>query len=261
VHVPSEAARRAVAYLAADAEVEGVDLEAVDLHVTEAAGFHRLRLPNGRVVEGTMPHIVERLYRVLGREVTSTYGPRPLVHGASILIQGRRFLVVGNKTAGKTTLALHLLARGHLVEGDEHLLIGAANVIARPRALGVRATSFSLVRDLPANVWQAPTMKVWDGTLLYAVSPTLAGASWIIREGPLHRIIFLEPNHGGRSVVAPVGAEESFRRLMTNAYLPDGAISLGVARLRRLALETPAYELRNGDLDGAEWHLVLHARS
>lgn len=261
VHAPSEAARAAIAFLAADPEIEGATLAPVDIEVTESGGFHAVRLPGGRLAEGTTGHIVGRLHSQFLADIVTDHPADAVIHGASALIGGKRFLIVGSKAAGKTTLSLHLLARGYLIEGDEHLMVNADGVIARPRTLRVRTTTFDLVRNLPPGVHDSPKFTVWDGTILHAVHPALAGVPWVIRQGRLDHIVFLEPNHGGRGVVAPIAPEEAVKRLMANAYFAGGAVALAAARLRQLGMSTPAHALRNGDLANAERHLVWLSRS
>ncbi|MDR3471340.1 MAG: hypothetical protein P4M09_06580 [Devosia sp.] len=244
-----------------DPELPGADLEPVDLHVDPVAGWHSLGLPDVGRIEGTSRHVLTELHRLVMRDVLRSHGRHPIIHGAAVIVGGKRFLLIAPKGVGKTTLALHLLARGHLVEGDEHLIVNADDVIARPRNLRVKATSFDIVEGLPAAIRDTPRIELWDGTLIHAVSPSVVGTRWIVAPGPLDHIVLLEPNRGGRSVAAPMSANDAFRALMANSYAPERGFGAAAARLRLLAVRTPAHRLWLGDLGQAEWHLDMLSRS
>ena len=55
------------------------------------------------------------------------------IHAACGSFNGRRFLLAGEKGAGKTTLITRLLFEGAAVHGDENVLVREEEVIALPR--------------------------------------------------------------------------------------------------------------------------------
>lgn len=241
-------------------EIVGRELEVVDIPITILHGQLSMALPDGRMVEGSADHLLATLHGLIFADVLASEPGAPLVHGATVVVKGRRLLLVGNKTCGKTTLALHLAAEGYRVEGDEHLVIGPDRVIARPRTLRVKPGTLSLVSGLPTSVWDAPHIENWDGTLIRALRPDIAGQGWIIEAGSLDAIVLLAANHGGRSLAKPIPADWAFQDLMAQTVMPRTGIAAAAMRLRKLATVTPCFQLLLGDLAGAQWHLNAVAR-
>lgn len=252
---PDAAAYRAFEFLRIDPEIEGRELENVDVRFERQHGFLSARLPNGALAEGTARHVVGMLHGLISWDLTQSDPTSPLIHGASVVVGGRRFAVTGDKGAGKTTLMLALLAAGHQVEGDEHVVIGSDGVIARPRTLRVKPGSLRIVPSLPGGIENTPTIDSWEGGKIHSISPALFGRPWTVRQGKLDGIVFIAPNHGGRSVVARLSPNDAFRRLMRTVIFPGVSVLAETVRIRRLVAEAPAYELRLGDLTQAEFHL------
>ena len=245
-----------------DPEIVGRALDAVDLKIEDNQGFYRVELPNGVASEGTSSHCLDVLHGFLIWDLMRSHAGHPLMHGATVVIDGKRLLITGDKGTGKTTLALFLLTRGHTVEGDEHQLILPDSVVARPRTLRVKPQSLNIIDGLPPIISLSPLYPLQNGTPVYAVNPAIFGRPWRITAGPLHGVVFAQSNHGGRSVAARLSVDEAFGRLMANSYfLKSGYGGYGqiAGRLRRLAQETPGYLLRLGDLESAEWHLRMIA--
>ncbi len=252
---PSAAVAGSLGFMTIAPEIAGAALEPVDLPVEYTAGFLRLRMPDGSLAEGTAAHVITRLHGLILTDVIDGEPGVPLIHGATLVGGGRRFLLVGTKGGGKSTLALYLLAQGFAVEGDEHLVIRDAGVIARPRTMRVKSGSLPLVPTLAAAVAASPCIQNWDGTPIFSVDPSVAGRPWRIGEGRLDCLVFLEPNHGGRSVMGRLPKNEAFRRLMDEALVSPRGIGAGVARLRGLVAATATVRLQLGDLPGAARHL------
>ncbi|MGN6100205.1 MAG: hypothetical protein ACTHOR_03580 [Devosia sp.] len=236
-------------------EIVGPPVEPVDVPVGATHGFLTAVLPNGKRVAGTSSFLLSALHEMLFWDHLQSHGRWPIIHGATLLVEGRRFLLVGDKGRGKSTLAVYLLTRGHGVEGDEHLAIGEETVVARPRTLRIKAGTFGMIPGLPAAARATPSVETWDGIRVHAVDPSVFGRPWRIAEAPLDAIILIEPNHGGRSVATPVAADVGFGGLMANGHFGDRNVLPMVARLRTLSVRTRAYRLRLGDLETAEWHL------
>lgn len=257
---PDVEARRALDFLRVDPVVEGRELEPVDIDIERRFGFLSAELPNGGRAEGTSRHVLGMLHGLLNWDLAQSHPTSPLIHGASVVVDGRRLAVTGDKGAGKTTLMLSLLTAGHDVEGDEHVVLEPDGVIARPRTMRVKPGSLRVVPDLPAGIDRTPSIDIWEGGHIHSISPALFGRPWIVRHGRLDGIVFIAPNHGGRSVAARVSPDDAFRRLMRTVIFPGVSILAETVRIRRMAAEVPAFELRLGDLSQAEFHLRHLAR-
>lgn len=259
LHAPDAFAEE-LRFVEADPELPDFDLAPLDIEVREANGFLSARLPSGELVEGTANHLVNVMHRVVFEDIVGGEDEAPLIHGATVSIDGRRLLIVGHKGCGKSTLALHLVMQGHRVEGDEHLLLRAQDVVARPRTLRVKQGSMAVVAGLPERVVVAPSISNWDGSVIRAVSPAIGGVPWVIRPGRLDGLIFLVANHGGRSSARRIDGQAALQRMMKEIILPQRGIAAAAARAQRVAMTVPAYQLTIGDLGTATWHLELIAK-
>lgn len=253
--LPDAETARAFAFMAIAPEMAGAALAPVELAVEPAHGLLKMVLPTGRLVEGGATHLLAALHAVIFNDVVDGEPGAPLVHGATVLSDRGRMVLVGSKATGKTTLTLHLIACGWRVEADEHLVIGADTVVARPRTLRVKPGALALVPALADAVRTCPSIASWDGLPIYAVAPSIGGLPWRIERGRLDHLVFLEANHGGRSMMRPVGPDEAFRRLLAESLLPPTGVAGAAGRLRALAASRPAWRLSVGDLDGAVRHL------
>jgi hypothetical protein len=244
----------AFAFMATEPEIVGASLRLVDLHLQARHGFHVLELPDGSQAAGTPLQIIAEVHGLILRDVLESEPDAPLVHCATIVGPFGRAALIGAKSNGKTTLALHLVGKGFAVEGDEHLMVGDL-VVARPRTLRVKQGSFKLVPALAGRIANCPSITTWDGVSVHAVDPAIAGRPWRIERGRLDHLVFVEANHGGRSVMTPIDREAAFRLLVSQSLMPPRGVAAAVGRLRHLATTLPAFRLWLGDLDGAERHL------
>jgi hypothetical protein len=255
LYAPTAAIRSLLQFVAAMPELPGTALEPLDLPIATRDCFLSTAAPGGEPIEGTPDYLIHAVHRLLLADLVESEPGAPLIHGATVRIEGRRFLLIGHSGCGKSTLALHLAISGCEVEGDEHLLVREDEVIARPRMMRVKEGSLELVAGLPGDVWRAPAIRDWEGALIRAVHPGLGQRPWVIRAGRLDALVLLRANHGGRSVARAIGSSDAFEGLMTEILLPQAGISAAAGRLRRLAVEVPAFQLLLGDLTTAEWHL------
>lgn len=257
---PDAEARRALEFMCIDPLVEGRALEPVDIHFERRCGFLSSKLPNGAIAEGTSRHVLGMLHGLLYWDLAESHPASPLIHGASVLLGGQRFVVTGDKGAGKTTLMLSLLRAGHDVEGDEHVVLEPHGVIARPRTMRVKPGSQRIVPDLPLGFEVTPSIDIWEGGHIHSISPALFGRPWVVRHGRPDGIVFIAPNHGGRSVATHVSPDDAFRRLMRTVIFRGVSVLAETVRVRSMVAEVPAFELRLGDLKQAEFHLRRLAR-
>ena len=213
-------AARTLAYVETRPQILIPPPAVAELQVERAHGFYRLSLPKGGMVEGSALHLLDALHRFILALLEEEAPGAPLIHAGSICLEGVPMLLIGGKSSGKTTLALELLANGHVVEGDEHVIVRESDLIARPRTLRVKASSLTLVPGLADRIRQTPSVLDWESCPIYAVSPAIVGNKWEI--SPMHprHIIFLEANHGGHTVAKPITTEEAFRGSFHVAFSP-----------------------------------------
>lgn len=258
IAMPDRETARSLAFMEIAPEIVGVELEPVRLRVEREYGFLSLMLPSGKRVAGTAIHLITKLHSLIMADVLRTEPGAAFLHCSTIVGPRGRAALIGAKGTGKTTLALKLAAAGHLVEGDEHLVIGE-DVVARPRTMRVKQGSLLALPEWANDISRLPFIENWDGGRIYSVNPTIFGTPWRIARGALDRLIFIEANHGGRSVIRPVSPDDAFRQLLPHVMMPSHGIAKAASRLRQLCHTLPAYRLALGDLAGAQHHLENHA--
>ena len=141
------------------------------------------------------------------------------IHAASGMGAGGLILLVGEKWAGKTTLAVHLLLEGFDMVGDELVLLRQGQAITFPRQFYLRHSALTLLPKLHRAVADAPCLEAEDGRLI-ALNPPGLGRPWRIRPAPVRAVLYLEPNHGGRSSVAPCSKTDMVRRVLQQSSPP-----------------------------------------
>ncbi len=255
ITTPSPSVAATLAFASAEPEIVGASLELVDLAVGPVHGFFRLALPGGGDAVGTVRHIVDQLDRAILQATMRELPGSPFVAAASVLGPAGRILLIGPSRCGKTTLALHLLSAAFDVEGDAHTGVCDVEVVARPTRLRIAEGSLAFLPRLAPAIRKARFAINAAGTRVYAVDPTLSGRSWRITAGQADHLVFIEANHGGRSVMGWVTPDDAVRRLLETSLMPAEGKAKAAARLRQLALQVPAWRLSLGDLKGAERHI------
>lgn len=255
LHVPDSEAREIFRFMQVDPQVDGYVLEPKDVFLERRDGFWRLDVPGEIIVEGSARHVIWEIYRHVFRDIHISHPTCPLLHCATVLIDGRRIAIVGGKGAGKTTLTLFLLAAGYAIEGDEHLVIEPQRVITRPRTLRIKEGSFDVLANLPPTIRSEPRIELWDGGFVYGVSPGFFGRDWRVTPGSLDALVFLDSNHGGRSVAKRMTAQAALARMMPQVIFGIAGVAMQAARIHGVAQRVPAYSLRLGNLANAESHL------
>jgi hypothetical protein len=246
-----------LAFIDARPEMVDLPLTAVEISADLVPGGFRLSVPGREVFARTYIEAANRLHAMTFTSVQEEAPGAPLVHGASLVHDGQRLIVIGPKGAGKSTLTLHLLAHGFEVEGDEHVALRESDLVARPRRMRVKPGSLPLVPSLAEAVRRSPRVDdPLSGGPVYAVDPAISGRTWRIRPGHADHLVFLEANHGGGSALSAIGQDHAFPRLAEHCLLPADGRAAATARLHRLASEAQAWRLALGDLDEARFLLV-----
>lgn len=128
-------------------------------------------------------------------------------------------LLVGEKEAGKTTTAMHLLLEGFDMVGDELVLLRDGEAVTFPRPFYVRDTALKMLPRFAGHD-AAPFVRTTDGGRLVAADLQQFGARWRIRPAPIGAIFFLEPNHGGATSFTPCGKLEMVQRMLSQTSPP-----------------------------------------
>jgi hypothetical protein len=244
-----------LALVAAAPEMGGLDLEPIEVTAECGPRGCRLSIPGCEIFEGSARSVSIQFFQHLVLRVEVEAPGAPVIHGASIRSGQRRLVLLGRKMTGKSTLALHLLANGLCIEGDEHVVVRENDAITRPRLIFVREGSLTLVPAVAEFVRSCPFDHDENGTRYFAVNPQSISGSWRLQAGPIDQIVFAEPNHGGPSFLTPLDPDKAFGLLLEESWLPETRQAIAVARLRKVALKSGCWLLKLGNLEQAEWHL------
>lgn len=253
IQTNSQALFERLAYIIQRADQSAVPVTLRSTITVEQVGEeYRLSDESGAVdVELSVITALETLFARLHRRALESVPDHIRLHTASGLHKDRAFLMVGPKRAGKTTLALKLLFAGFDVTGDELVLLCNGEVTAFPRKFYVRDSSLSLLPPLPPVPNHTPfTNSPTEGRLI-AVDPTRFGRPWKIVPSPVSTILYLEPNHGARTVTVPCPKVDMVRHVMPESTPPASARANWIGDLCGTVDRAATYTVRIGDLDSA----------
>lgn len=200
---------------------------------------------------GTAKAVVEALHVHLFRRSIEERPQTALLHAACLRRGDRRLLVVGSKGAGKTTLALRLIAAGYDIEGDEHVFIEDSIVIARPRGCRVKAAALPLLGEMTKVVAQAPSYTDEKLGTIFNVDPRMLGGTWRIDRGRADAVIVLQPNHGGLSSIRSLPPMAVVQSLMPEAGLRETGRGAAIAAIAAMVGRAKGFQLLLGDHPGA----------
>jgi len=175
------------------------------------------------------------------------------VHAACAEYRGSRFIVIGDKGAGKTSLMLKLLLSrdGFQVNGDEMVLIDNSQAMPFPRRFHVKSGYMSLFKSFQSAMEASPKFQVSPSHWLYAFSPAEAGFEWDIDYKPIQGIYFLTPNHGRGTFVEKCSRLQMLQNIMPLSYLSPSGEQLKIPRFCDLINTVKSYNLHIGNLDRA----------
>ena len=244
-----------IEFLAAEPDVCNIPEAVVDIGTAGSCeDFYDFKTPYGGQ-PGTSGHLLSRAHRILHELMIAETDGCPVIHGASIIANSRRLLLMAETGVGKTSLSLKCLAAGLTVEGDEHVVVRNEDVVAIPRTLRVKHGSISVVPELAQQILCSPKIMDWNGDPIYSFAPRLPGQQWTIRPGRADALVFLTPNHGGLTSINFLTSNEAFGRLVKTVFLPENCRAAALGRLHMLVSGTKCVEMRFGCPETAMWHL------
>ncbi|GIJ75636.1 hypothetical protein SAMN05443287_11481 [Micromonospora phaseoli] len=136
--------------------------------------------------------------------VVNRWAGRETFHAGAFVHAGRAWVVLGGRTAGKSTLLAALVARDVPVLADDIVVCDGGDVLAGPRCVDLRE---------PVPGLGLPTRAVRDATRLRVTLPAVAPRL------PLGGWIFLRWGDG--PALTPVGAADLLARLVVRRSLPE----------------------------------------
>jgi len=201
--------------------------------------------------ELSLPVAFNTLFSRLHDRAIGNMADHTRIHAASGLGSRGMFLLVGEKWAGKTTLAMHLLLHGFDIVGDELVLLQGGTAITFPRRFYLRYTALELLPSLVDSTRGAPFVNAEIQGRLLAIDPLTLGRPWRIRPAPIQAVIFIEPNHGGASSLVASSKVDMVRRVLAQCTPPESGRRDWLADLCATINRAETMVLHLGDLASA----------
>lgn len=173
------------------------------------------------------------------------------IHAGCGELGGRRFLVAGDKGAGKTTLMVRLLFEGFRTVGDELVLMRDGKATPFPRRFHIKQDSVKLLPELEALFDSLPYNRTDYGHKMFSFTPRDAGFGWKIDEGEVCAIFYLQPNHGGQTRVEECPKYLMVQKIMPMTFLSETDDHMKIGELCSIIDRVDCYVLHVGDLKGA----------
>lgn len=166
------------------------------------------------------------------------------LHAGCATIGGRRLLVVGPATAGKSTFMTRLLYDGHAVHCDDMVLLRGAEVVPFPRRFRIRPAAVPLLPQVAAIADRLPR----DRECL-ALDPAEEGFAWHITRAAVDVLVYLDGGDRSRVTMDPCPKHVMATHLMAQSNLPAGGRRTWVRDICGLLDRADAYVLFSGDLN------------
>jgi hypothetical protein len=219
------------------------------LHVETFGLHHRLQLPSGEWLEGSLRDLTVNIDLRLLRHELANAGSAVL---PAVVLRDpaqRRVLFVGDPRTGKTWLALALIAVGWRYETDGWVLVRPDGLVGLPRTLRLARIPPGLPDWMIDRIETAGRIETDPAAPQRVIDPRHlappgADNDWCLGRARPTALMLLELNPGGRNGARRLAADDGFARVLG---LCLGQMSARSAALLRLHLtNVPLVRLRMG---------------
>lgn len=245
-----DAALKCLAFVDTRPRMPSVDLREMEIAVRPSAGGYAIEAEGRRIAcdaAGLLDAVHGLIRDILVRESAGGL----LLHAASLRIGRSVIVLLGEKGAGKTTLALKALCSGIAVLGDEHVYLDGTVAMTRPRTLRVKEQSLALLPQTERIMGGAPSFVNWDGSRIFSLTPRTETVDWTLEPYRIDHIVHLRPNHGNPSTLTPIGLRQIYPVAMEQCFLPQATPGRALATLWEALRGCSAWQMELGELDEA----------
>jgi hypothetical protein len=173
------------------------------------------------------------------------------IHAASGSFRERRFLLAGDRGAGKTTLATRMLFEGATVYGDETVLLEEGEIMPFPRKFHLKEGTLPLIPQLIPMGRKLRSYPAYYGGRFFFFDPTDAGFEWPVSKGKLDAVFYLEPHHGKTSEIETCPRWLMSQKILLQASDFAANPEYQISQLCRLVDASESFTIHIGDLNTA----------
>ena len=210
------------------------------------------------------------LLDVLTRLCLEQLGAFADLHAGSAAIDGQLVVFPGPSLAGKSTLALQLASRGHLLGGDDRLLIGPFQEQPKTPIQGITLGLNARMR-LPINphagaafidyIGNRVRHADWLPPRIAFIVPRSGEVAAFAQRVPLAAIVMPLRCDGGGVALEPAPFSDIMRLLLEQMHAPHLPARQLIEAARMMAQTLPCFTLRFDDSAAAAVAVELLARS
>lgn len=195
--------------------------------------------------------MINRLLALVHAKALSHFEGTLRIHAGYGEREGRRFIVVGDKGTGKSTLMMKLLLGGFRITGDELVLVKDGEAFPFPRKFHIKEGSVPLLPEMAGLFETLPWNDTTYGQKMFSFSPMDIGREWKVDAGKIDAILHLEPNHGKKTYIEECPKYRMVERVMPMTYLSETEDHRKIPEVCRIVDEADCYVLGIGHLEGA----------
>ena len=190
------------------------------------------------------------IHQRVNRHVIDRNARHLAVHAASGTLNGKRFILAGDRRAGKTTLLTRLMFEGAEPHGDDLLIFKGELFQPFPRRFHIKSGSLDLLPQLKR--YMTKKQSYLSGAFeFFFFDPTEAGFRWTCLADHVDTAFYLRPNHGGETRLRKCPKYLMARNLLRQVENYSERNRDQSQRMFESINTVNCYELELGDLEAA----------